>query len=110
MKLNATAEMMAVTWPEFASLHPFVPLDQAAGYLEMFEVLIENSLNLTCTTGLLTYTGCISTIATVRHLPSRVILVNLPSEATHVRPAGMVCDCTCHQLCLLVDCRTWRRS
>ncbi len=38
MKLNATAEMMAITWPEFASLHPFVPLDQAAGYLEMFEV------------------------------------------------------------------------
>ena len=38
MKLNATAEMMAVTWPEFASLHPFVPVDQAAGYQEMFEV------------------------------------------------------------------------
>jgi glycine dehydrogenase len=38
MKLNATAEMMAITWPEFASLHPFVPLDQAAGYMEMFEV------------------------------------------------------------------------
>jgi glycine dehydrogenase len=39
MKLNATAEMMAITWPEFASLHPFVPLDQAQGYLEMFEDL-----------------------------------------------------------------------
>jgi glycine dehydrogenase len=37
MKLNASAEMMPVTWPEFANLHPFVPLDQAAGYQEMFE-------------------------------------------------------------------------
>jgi glycine dehydrogenase len=35
MKLNAATEMAAVTWPEFASLHPYVPLDQAAGYLEM---------------------------------------------------------------------------
>jgi len=32
MKLNATAEMMPVTWPEFASLHPFCPWDQARGY------------------------------------------------------------------------------
>jgi glycine dehydrogenase len=32
MKLNATAEMMPVTWPELASLHPFVPADQARGY------------------------------------------------------------------------------
>ncbi|WP_031499190.1 aminomethyl-transferring glycine dehydrogenase [Bryobacter aggregatus] len=39
MKLNATAEMMPVTWPEFGSLHPFAPLDQAAGYTEMFEDL-----------------------------------------------------------------------
>ena len=33
MKLNATTEMIPVTWPEFADLHPFAPLDQAAGYL-----------------------------------------------------------------------------
>jgi glycine dehydrogenase len=32
MKLNATAEMEAVTWPGFAGVHPFAPLDQAAGY------------------------------------------------------------------------------
>ena len=38
MKLNATTEMMPITWPELASLHPFVPLDQAQGYAEMFEV------------------------------------------------------------------------
>src|SRR3546814_7871291 len=35
MKLNATTEMAAITWPEFASLHPFAPLEQAAGYREL---------------------------------------------------------------------------
>lgn len=35
MKLNATAEMIPVTWPEFANIHPFAPIDQAQGYLEM---------------------------------------------------------------------------
>ncbi len=35
MKLNAAAEMEAVTWPEFANLHPFAPAGQAAGYTEL---------------------------------------------------------------------------
>ena len=35
MKLNATAELTPVTWDEFGNIHPFAPLDQAAGYLEM---------------------------------------------------------------------------
>jgi glycine dehydrogenase len=35
MKLNATTEMEPVTWPEFAQIHPFAPLDQARGYLEL---------------------------------------------------------------------------
>ena len=35
MKLNATTEMEPVTWPEFADIHPFAPLDQAEGYLEL---------------------------------------------------------------------------
>jgi len=39
MKLNATIEMIPVTWPEFANIHPFVPDDQAAGYLEMIDDL-----------------------------------------------------------------------
>ncbi|HEX3927937.1 MAG TPA: aminomethyl-transferring glycine dehydrogenase [Gemmatimonadales bacterium] len=39
MKLNATAEMMPVSWPGFGSLHPFAPRDQAAGYTEMFRAL-----------------------------------------------------------------------
>ena len=36
MKLNAAAEMMPVTWPEFGGVHPFAPADQAAGYAEVF--------------------------------------------------------------------------
>jgi glycine dehydrogenase len=36
MKLNATSEMLPVTWREFAELHPFVPADQAKGYAELF--------------------------------------------------------------------------
>ena len=35
MKLNAAAELAAVTWPEFSEIHPFVPLDQVTGYLEL---------------------------------------------------------------------------
>jgi len=35
MKLNAAAEMEAITWPEFAGMHPFAPPAQAAGYLEL---------------------------------------------------------------------------
>ena len=36
MKLNATAEMIPVTWPELGKLHPFAPKDQTAGYQQMF--------------------------------------------------------------------------
>jgi glycine dehydrogenase len=39
MKLNATSEMVPVTWPEIARLHPFAPLEQARGYLELFAEL-----------------------------------------------------------------------
>lgn len=39
MKLNATAEMVPLSWPEVSQIHPFVPLDQAEGYLEMFKEL-----------------------------------------------------------------------
>jgi glycine dehydrogenase len=35
MKLNATAEMFPISWPEFAQMHPFVPIDQARGYIDM---------------------------------------------------------------------------
>ncbi|NIA71572.1 aminomethyl-transferring glycine dehydrogenase [Pelagibius litoralis] len=39
MKLNATTEMEPVTWSEFSDLHPFAPLEQAAGYRQLFEEL-----------------------------------------------------------------------
>ena len=39
MKLNATTEMAAITWPEFANLHPFTPIDQAEGYRELITSL-----------------------------------------------------------------------
>ena len=41
MKLNATSEMIPITWPEFTDMHPFAPLDQAAGYQEMIGSLTE---------------------------------------------------------------------
>jgi glycine dehydrogenase len=39
MKLNAAAEMMPVSWPEFSRLHPFVPIEQAEGYQAIFREL-----------------------------------------------------------------------
>src|SRR5256714_9048874 len=39
MKLNATAEMLPISWPEISKLHPFAPVEQAAGYLEIFQQL-----------------------------------------------------------------------
>jgi glycine dehydrogenase len=39
MKLNAAAEMLPITWPEFARMHPFAPVDQAQGYQQVFREL-----------------------------------------------------------------------
>ncbi|MDJ0684439.1 MAG: aminomethyl-transferring glycine dehydrogenase [Alphaproteobacteria bacterium] len=39
MKLNATTEMIPVTWPEFANIHPFAPADQRQGYAELIDGL-----------------------------------------------------------------------
>jgi glycine dehydrogenase len=39
MKLNATSEMLPVTWPEFANLHPFAPAEQTKGYQQLFKQL-----------------------------------------------------------------------
>jgi glycine dehydrogenase len=41
MKLNATAEMIPITWPEFGKMHPFAPMDQAQGYAQLFDQLQE---------------------------------------------------------------------
>ncbi|MDX2248217.1 MAG: aminomethyl-transferring glycine dehydrogenase [Bacteroidia bacterium] len=47
MKLNAAAELMPVSWPEFAAIHPFVPADQAEGYLEMIAELGDDLCDIT---------------------------------------------------------------
>lgn len=47
MKLNATAEMMPITWPEFSELHPFVPPDQAKGYTELIDDLSDMLCKIT---------------------------------------------------------------
>lgn len=41
MKLNATSEMLPITWNEFANVHPFAPKEQVSGYLEMIDGLQE---------------------------------------------------------------------
>jgi glycine dehydrogenase len=47
MKLNATAEMLPISWPEFGELHPFVPVDQAQGYKELIDDLSEKLCQIT---------------------------------------------------------------
>jgi glycine dehydrogenase len=47
MKLNATAEMLPITWPEFAEIHPFVPADQTRGYAELIEDLSRKLCQIT---------------------------------------------------------------
>ncbi|MEC5325479.1 aminomethyl-transferring glycine dehydrogenase [Aurantimonas sp. A3-2-R12] len=47
MKLNATAEMLPITWPEYAELHPFVPQDQALGYKALIEDLSDKLCQIT---------------------------------------------------------------
>jgi len=47
MKLNATAEMIPVTWPEFGSLHPFAPIEQAQSYKASIDELSEWLIDIT---------------------------------------------------------------
>ncbi len=47
MKLNSAAEMMPVSWDEFSLLHPYVPRDQAAGYIEMIDDLSSKLCDVT---------------------------------------------------------------
>jgi glycine dehydrogenase len=47
MKLNAAAEMLPISWPEFGAIHPFVPSNQAEGYLEMIHNLEKDLANIT---------------------------------------------------------------
>ena len=47
MKLNAAAEMMPITWPEFAHLHPFAPADQTQGYSALAKTLSDWLMDMT---------------------------------------------------------------
>ncbi len=47
MKLNATTEMEPITWPEFANIHPFAPLEQANGYVELIRELESDLVAIT---------------------------------------------------------------
>ncbi|AVW97087.1 aminomethyl-transferring glycine dehydrogenase [Vibrio parahaemolyticus] len=47
MKLNAAAEMIPITWPEFGSIHPFAPAEQAAGYAALAKDLKEKLCEIT---------------------------------------------------------------
>ncbi|KAK9353267.1 glycine cleavage system P-protein-domain-containing protein [Lipomyces doorenjongii] len=47
MKLNATTQMVALSWPEFGSLHPFLPRDQAKGYTELISQLEADLADIT---------------------------------------------------------------
>ena len=47
MKLNAASELMPITWPEFAHMHPFVPSEQAAGFLEIIDELDKSLSEIT---------------------------------------------------------------
>ncbi len=47
MKLNPASSMIPVTWPEFSDIHPFVPIDQAQGYLQLFTDLEDWLLEIT---------------------------------------------------------------
>ncbi len=47
MKLNAAAELFSLSWPEFGSLHPFVPADQAEGYTELINNLEKDLCEIT---------------------------------------------------------------
>ncbi|MDH7604820.1 MAG: aminomethyl-transferring glycine dehydrogenase, partial [Melioribacter sp.] len=47
MKLNAASELFAISWDEFSNLHPFAPLNQAEGYLQIFKELEEDLKKIT---------------------------------------------------------------
>ncbi len=47
MKLNAASELLALTWPEYANIHPYVPVEQAQGYAELIKTLDRDLSNIT---------------------------------------------------------------
>lgn len=47
MKLNSTTEMMPITWPRFADIHPFAPPEQAEGYVKLYQELERDFCEIT---------------------------------------------------------------
>ena len=100
MKLNATTEMIPISWPEFSGLHPFAPVDQTTGYQEIFHDLSEMLKEITGFTGVSLqpnagaqgeYTGLlvIRAFQESRGESHRVVCL-IPSSAHGTNPASAV--------------------
>ncbi len=100
MKLNAASEMLPLSWPEFANIHPFVPLNQAEGYLQLIKELGEYLKTITGFDGITfqpnsgaagEYTGLM--LIRAYHLdhnkPQRNVVL-IPSSAHGTNPASSV--------------------
>jgi glycine cleavage system P protein (glycine dehydrogenase) len=98
MKLNATSEMIPLTWPEFGSLHPFAPREQAAGYHALFARLEQwlcditgyDAISLQPNSGAQgEYAGllAIRRYHAARHEPHRKVCL-IPSSAHGTNPAS----------------------
>ena len=85
MKLNATTEMMPLTWPEFADLHPFAPADQAAGYAEMIAELTRNAARSPA----MTRSRCSRTQARRANMPVCLPFALTIAAAGRGRPDGL---------------------
>ena len=93
MKLNASSEMMPVSWPELNGLHPFVPVNQAAGYAEMFEV----SLARPCSLSDLAKSGFKNQDISKNSLPTQQINASDPISAVHT--LSWRCSCRAGAIC-----------
>lgn len=87
MKLNATTEMIPVTWPEFGALHPFVPLDQAKGYQILFKEL---EMSLSQVTGFDAVSLQPNSGAQGEYAGLRVIRAYLDSKGDHQRDICLI--------------------
>jgi glycine dehydrogenase len=100
MKLNATSEMFPISWPEFARMHPYAPVQQARGYFEMAQQLAEWLAEITGLPGVSLepnagsqgeYAGllCIDKYHASRGEPHRNVCL-IPTSAHGTNPASAV--------------------
>jgi glycine dehydrogenase len=100
MKLNATTEMMPVTWPEFGKIHPFAPIEQAKGYQILFQQLEKQLAEITGFAGMSLqpnagsqgeYTGLLVIRAYHQHRQeSHRTICLIPTSAHGTNPASAV--------------------